>query len=167
MAQATSPFVLSDVSLTMKVGAGTANEFMCQLNRAELVPAAASTGSEFESFCDSFAAPPKAASWTLELTGFQSYADATDLALFLFDNELKEATFVLAPVKNAGSPISTTNPAFGGTVILSPGAIGGTANQYAQLTVSLVVKGKPTKVTTPPVTQEASVDESEAELAEV
>lgn len=165
---ATSPFTLSDVSLTLKVagGAAVATEYMCQLNRAELVPAAASTGSEFETFCDTFAAPPKAASWTLELTGFQAWADATDLSLFLFDNELKESDFILAPVLNAENPISATNPGFQGKVVLTPGSIGGTANQYAQMTVSLVVKGKPTKITTPPVALAVDEDQADVELDE-
>jgi len=153
MPVATSPFVLNDVSLTLILESDTTGlpeEYICQCNRAELVPSAQSSGSEFETFCDTFAAPPKAASWTLEITGFQAWSDAMDLSLLLFDNELKNADFVLSPILTPAPAPSTGNFAFEGQVILSPGQIGGTANQYAQMTVSLVVKGKPTKVLIPP-----------------
>lgn len=147
MALATSPFTLSDVSLTLILSSdavGDPVQYRCQLNQAQLTPSASSSGSEFETFCDTFAAPPKAASWVLDLVGFQAYGDATDLSLFLFDHELEKATYELLP---AGGVASATNPGFTGEVTLSPGAIGGTANQYAQMTVSLVCDGKPTKVT--------------------
>lgn len=147
MPQTTSPFVLNDVSLTLILSAdaatGTAEEYMCQLNRAELTPSAQSTGSEYETFCATFPAPAKTASWVLDLSGFQAYADATDLSLFLFDHEGEKAEFVLQP---QGGAASATNPGFEGVVTLSPTAIGGTANQYAVMTASLNVDGKPVKV---------------------
>jgi hypothetical protein len=154
MAIATSPFVLNDVSLTLILDSNTAGvpqEYMCQLNRAELVPAAASTGSEFETFCDTFTPPPKQATWTLELTGFQAWQDAADLSIFLFDNELLKAKFVLMPIATVTGELVGPLTGFSGVVTLTPGQIGGAANQYAQMTVSLSVEGKPTRAGGPPV----------------
>lgn len=148
MAIATSPFVLNDVSLTLVLESdilGLPTEYKCQLNRAELVPSSASTGSEFETFCETFTPPPKMATWTLEISGMQSYQDALDLSLFLFDNELEKAEFVLDPISTPPTTPAPSNYGFSGIVTLSPGQIGGTANQYAQLTVSLSVEGKPVK----------------------
>jgi hypothetical protein len=146
----TSPFVLDDVSLTLvPTAGGTAEEYQCQLNRAELVPAAGtSSGNSFETFCDTYSSSGGNSSWTLELTGFQAYVDAADLSMLLFNDEGVEYDFVLTP---AGGVISATNPAFDGTVTLVPTNIGGTANQYAQFSVSLPCSGKPTAITTPPV----------------
>ena len=149
MAITTSPFVLDDVSLTLKPTAGTAEEYQCQLNRAELVPSTGGGGggATFETFCNTYSSSGGNASWALEITGFQAYADAADLSMVLFDNEGQEYEYVLTPM---GGTISAANPGFQGTLTLVPTNIGGTANQYAQMTVSLPCNGKPTKITTPP-----------------
>ena len=143
----TSPFVLDDVSLTLvPTGGGTPEEYQCQLNRAELVPSTAggaTGGATFETFCNSYSSAGASASWSLELTGFQAYQDAADLSLLLFDNESAEYDYVLTP---AGGTVSASNPGFSGTVTLVATNIGGTANQYAQMQVSLPCNGKPTKV---------------------
>lgn len=168
MAVTLKPFVLNDVSLKLALitggTAGVATEYMCQLNRAELVPSAQSSGSEMETFCETFDAPPKKASWVLELAGFAQHAAMEDLANFLFDHELEDAEFTLIPIEGSAA-VSTTNPGFKGTVILSPTAIGGTANNYAALTVSLVVKGKPTRITTGTLAAEGASAEQPVEVA--
>ena len=138
-----APFVLKDITVTLKVGVGTATEYRCQLNRAELVPAASGGGTQtYDTFCDTFTSGSASTAWTLELAGFQAYADVTDLSNFLFDNEGEIAEYVLTPL---GGAVSASNPAFTGEVTLAPTNIGGTANQYATLTVSLPCSGKPTK----------------------
>jgi len=145
----TSPFVLDDVSLTLSPVSGSAEEYQCQLNRAELVPSTGGGGggATFESFCNTYSGGGGTASWTLELTGMQAYSDAADLSMLLFNEEGEEYEFVLTPM---GGTISATNPGFSGTVTLVPTNIGGTANQYATLTVSLPCSGKPTLLNTPP-----------------
>lgn len=149
MAQSTAPFSMNNVSVKLKAAddVGTAVEYRCQLNRAELVPAASTSGggNEMQTFCDTFSTTGITnASWTLELAGFQAWADVTDLTNFLFDHEGEELVYELTPL---GGTVSPTNPKFTGTVIAAPTPIGGTANNYGQFTVSLAAQGKPTKVT--------------------
>jgi hypothetical protein len=151
----TAPFTLRDTSLTLTLVGGQAAvavEYRCQLTAATLTPSDASTSStELVTFCTTHSDSSGGgdATWSLDLEGFQSFADATDLAMFLFDNEGEKATFVLLPGQN-GETISATNPGFSGTVTLKPTAIGGTARAYATFTVSLPCDSKPTKVTTAP-----------------
>jgi hypothetical protein len=154
MAIATKPFTLKDTSVTLKLidpeGTPTAVEYRCQLTRAEFVPADAGGGGgeELVTFCtthsDSAAAGD--ATWTLELEGFQSYQDAQDLSMFLFDNEGMKAEATLVPGQGGMTP-GADNPGFKGEVTLKPTNIGGTARQYARFTVSLPATQKPTKVT--------------------
>jgi hypothetical protein len=146
----TSPFLLKDVSVTLKLASDTTGEpieYKCQLRRAELVPGTAGGGggTEYTTFCDTFSAGGSAGgtTWELALEGFQAFADATDLALFLFDHDGETADFELLP--KGGTP-SATNPGFKGQVTLVPTNIGGTANEYAQFSVTLPVVSKPTKV---------------------
>jgi hypothetical protein len=75
------------------------------------------------------------ATWTLELTYAQDWADETSLGAYLFDNEGSTVTFTLEP--NAGGA------GFSGSVIITPGAAGGAVDGYATATVSLGVVGKP------------------------
>ena len=145
----TSPFVLDDVSLTLSPVSGSGEEYQCQLNRAELVPSTGGGGggATFESFCNTYSGGGGTASWTLELTGMQAYADAADLSMLLF-NEEGEAVRVRAHPD--GRHHQRHESRLRGTVTLVPTNIGGTANQYATLTVSLPCAGKPTLLSTPP-----------------
>jgi hypothetical protein len=149
----TAPFTLKDTSLTLKLldeaGTTTATEYRCQLTEATWVPSDASTSSqELVTFCTTHSDSSGGgnATWVLQLAGFQSYADATDLSLFLFDNEGEKAEATLLPGQG-GATVSATNPGFKGTVTLKPVNIGGTARQFAVFTVSLPADTKPTKVT--------------------
>jgi hypothetical protein len=150
----TAPFTLKDTSLTLKLideaGTTTATEYRCQLTEATWVPSDASTSTqELVTFCTTHSDSTGGgdATWVLQLAGFQSFMDANDLAMFLFDNEGKKAEATLLPGQSEGA-VSATNPAFKGTVTLKPVNIGGTARQYATFTVSLPASAKPTKVTT-------------------
>ncbi len=126
---ATKPFSMNNVSLTLTTtGGATPIEYRCQLSRAELVPAASSTSatSEYATFCETHSiGGGSATTWTLELSGFQAWADATDLSNFLFDEDGNELDYVFIP---AGGVVSATNPSFSGTVTASPTPVGGSAN---------------------------------------
>ena len=145
-----APILLTDTSLTISVAgvaAGAATEFRCQLTKAQLTPADSSTSSAtLETFCNTYTSPGGLSVWTLDLDGFQAYADATDLSMLLFDHEGEEGTYHLVP---AGGVVSATNPGFQGVVTLKPTAVGGTAKQYGTFSVSLPCTEKPTKVVTP------------------
>lgn len=149
MAQTAKPFVLKDVSLTLVKTSetpGTPVEFRCQLSRAELVPSSSGGGggATLDTFCDSYSDSGAGSStWTLELAGFQAYADVSDFSIISFEDEGVEYDFALAPL--GGTP-SATNPAFEGKVTMVATPIGGTAKQYAQFTAALPCSGKPTMV---------------------
>jgi hypothetical protein len=78
--------------------------------------------------------------WTLDLSFAQSLS-TNDLLLYLFDNELNEVAFTLAPVAGGVT--------WSGTVIINAAAIGGAVDQYGTSTISLGVKGKPVRSGTP------------------
>lgn len=150
MAISTSPFTLKDTSLTLKLsGAVTAaQEYRCQLTEAVLTPSdSGGGGNELETFCAKHSDSSSSSTWDLTLSGFQSFADANDFAMWAFDNEGKKADFVLIPGQG-GSTLSVTNPGFKGEVTVKPTVIGGTAKTYAVFQVSLPCSVKPTKITT-------------------
>jgi hypothetical protein len=152
MPQSSAPFILKDVTLSLSLvddGTGLPGdpvEFRCQLNRAELVPAAGGGAGEqtYETFCGPFTSGggTTGSTWTLELSNFQAYVDVEDLSNYLFDNETKRAYYSLLPL---GGAVSSAKPAFEGEVTLVAQAIGGTAATYAVATVSLPCTEKPTK----------------------
>ena len=161
MAFTTQPFVMNNVSLTLKLASGgTATEYRCQLSQAELVPSAGTGGggAALDTFCDSFSTPTGLTTWALTLSGFQAFADATDLSNFLFDNEGETLDYVLTPL---GGTVSASNPAFTGQVTAVPTNIGGTAAQYAVFNgVTLPCLGKPTKDVTAVFAAEAESSDS-------
>lgn len=81
------------------------------------------------------------ATWTLDLTILQDWADPDSLVRHLFDAEGTTETWVLTPV--AGGPTVTAE------VTITPGQIGGDASAFATATVSLGVSGKPAIDDTP------------------
>jgi hypothetical protein len=75
------------------------------------------------------------ATWTCDLTFAQDWSTANSLSRYLFEHEGDEIAVVFEPV--AGGPSVTA------TLIVTPGAIGGTVNEVAVATVSLGVQGRP------------------------
>lgn len=138
----TSPFVLKNLSLKLKLKAsGTDVEYKCQLHTAALQPEPNIV--DYETFCGVFSTPG-VTKWTLTLEGFQAYADATDLAMFLFANDGAAMTYTLVP---SGGTASPTNPGFQGDCYAVAGNIGGTVNEPASFTATLPCAGSPVKVT--------------------
>lgn len=75
------------------------------------------------------------ATWTLDLELAQDWADSLTLSRYLFENEGTEVDVTFEPVAG-GTDVTAT-------VIITPGAIGGTVDAVATSTVTLGVKGKP------------------------
>lgn len=151
MAQSTSPFILKDTSLVLsKAGTGTPEEFRCQLNSVTITPGTGGGAGEqtYETFCDTFTSGGGSSStFTLDLAGFQAWADVADLSVILWNDAGEEYDFSLVPM---AGPVSATSPAFSGKVTLVEPQVGGTANTYATFTVSLPCVSKPTMVTSAP-----------------
>ena len=146
----TKPTTLRDVTLTLTPSGGTEVAYECQLTQAQLTPSSGGGGGNtLVTFCATHddGGAGTLASWTLDLAGFQAYADAEDFSLLSFDSEGELFGFSLIPT--GGAPSATT-PGFEGEVTMVATPIGGTAGQYATFTVSLPCTGKPTKNITPP-----------------
>ena len=157
MAMATSPFLLNNLTVSLKkiknadgtaaVG-GAREEYRCQLNTASLTPSSGTgTSQTYETFCSTFDSGGAGSStWVLNLAGFQSYTDVADLSIILFNDEGAVYEYVLQPM---GGVTSATNAGFMGEVTIIPTVIGGTANQYATFTVDLPCVQKPVMLTAP------------------
>lgn len=128
-----SPFVMNDVLLTLG-----ADDYSATVDTATLTPSGGTSTWKGLKANSSFTFGQRA-TWTLDLQGAQSVDAAKALSLYLFDNEMAEVAFEYRP-KGTGTS------GFSGTVILTPGAIGGSVDSPATFSVSLGVKGKPTRV---------------------
>ena len=76
------------------------------------------------------------ASWTCDLSFVQDWETAGSLSAYLFNNAGSEVTLSFLPPPGSGT--------WSATVIIVPGAVGGTVDAYATSTVSLPVQGQPT-----------------------
>ena len=92
------------------------------------------------------------ATWTCDLTFAQDWDLATSLGVYLFENEGEEVAMVFTP-KSGGA-------GFAANVVITPGAVGGSVDSFAESTVSLPVQGKPTY--TPPVGARAAKKTADA-----
>ena len=81
------------------------------------------------------------ATWVADIVAAQDWDDPLSLGVYLFEHEGEEVACVFTP-KNGGA-------GFAADIIVTPGAIGGAVDGFAESTVSLPVQGKPTY--TPPV----------------
>lgn len=86
---------------------------------------------------------PTLATWTLDLTALQDIATATSLQNLLLASAGTTVTAIFTPVVGTGAKIVTAS------VILAPGAIGGSVDDYADFSVSLGVVGAPVISTGP------------------
>lgn len=123
-----SPFVLKDAIVTLG-----SNDYQAAVTSATLTPSSSVVTIKGLTPTAVFSSGTNS-TWTLDLAFMQSF-DTTDLAIYLFNNEGDEVAFVVEPEAGGAS--------FSGTVILTPGAIGGAVDQYGTSTVSLGIKGKP------------------------
>lgn len=150
------PFVMKDVSLTLKRVAdtlGTETEYKCQLTQAELVPSTSTTGGggELETFCEKHTdAGSSKSTWELNLSGFQAFQDLLDYSIISFNYESEDFEFTLIPngFENPPGPgPSITAPGFTGIVKMQATNIGGTAASHAVFSTALPCSSKPTMIT--------------------
>lgn len=80
-----------------------------------------------------------AATWAVAITYAQDWETVNSLSQYLHANEGNEVAMTFGPKNGSG-------PTFTVTVIVVPGAIGGTVNTVAETTVTLPAKGKPVLV---------------------
>ncbi|WP_419817003.1 IPT/TIG domain-containing protein [Glaciibacter flavus] len=129
------PIVLKDVLL--QIGA---DNFEKQVSQATLTPSASAQTWQGLSPTAMYADIPFA-TWQLELNFAQDHETAGSLSSYLLANEGLTVSGVLKPRAGFG-------PSYQVTLILTPGAIGGQVNAWAESKVTLPVRGKPTPVTT-------------------
>lgn len=77
-----------------------------------------------------------ASTWMVDLSYAQDWNTADSLSAYLFANEGEEITLTFQPIDGVSGTWTAT-------VILVPGAVGGSVDSYAVATVSLPVQGKP------------------------
>lgn len=76
------------------------------------------------------------ASWTVDLEYAQDWDSADSLSAYLFNNAGSSVALSFKPKSGTGATVSAT-------VIIVPGAIGGTVDSFGTSTVSLPVSGQP------------------------
>lgn len=82
---------------------------------------------------------PTSSDWTLSLDYAQDWATTSSLSQYLFTNEGTTKVITFKPKK----PATGTAPTWTATVIITPGAIGGSVDSVAAASVTLGVQGKP------------------------
>lgn len=126
------PIVLKDVKVTL--GADT---FERQVSQVVLTPSSSPQRWRGMAPGASYADVPTA-DWDAQLTLAQDHATAGSLSDVLYDLEGTKQTLILEP-KAGGKGFQVT-------VNITPGAIGGAVNAFAEATVTLPCDGKPTRV---------------------
>lgn len=125
-------FAMKTSKVTFKTSSSGVTDFSDAINTVRLNPSTSTNTVPVISgntWTDS-----SAATWTLEL-GLVQDLDPQGLMRYLFDQEGKEVTVYIELAK--GSDAITC------TVIASPAAIGGSAGQIAQSSVTLAINGRP------------------------
>lgn len=124
----TTPYSLKNATMSI-----AADDFTAALSQVEFVPATSAT--TWRGIGGNVVRDQSVAEWTANL-GLAQDLDPTGLLRYLHANEGSEVVAVFTPV--AAGPTVTA------TLILSPAAIGGTADgNIATASVSLAVVGKP------------------------
>lgn len=129
------PLVLKDVELV--IGGETGDDFRKHVSGAVFAPTSGTTtwtGLGLNTHTDA-----NTATWTCDLTYVQDWQSTKSLSRYLYDNEGETVEVEFRPKSGAG-------PSFTANIVITPGAIGGTVNSFAETTVSLGCDGKPTLV---------------------
>ena len=142
----TTPLFMRDVSLTLKlIAAGTRVEFNCDAHLAEVIAEAGDT-VEYQTLCPdgSFSSAGKS-TYSLHIVAAQDWS-ANGLARFLWENDGARAEFQYQP-HGAAVVASDDTPGMAGEITLVAPTMGGEADTYAELDVTMPCTGKPTLVT--------------------
>lgn len=139
----TTPLFMRDVSLTLKLTAGSRVQFNCDVHTAEVVTEPGDT-VEYQTLCPtgSFSSVGKS-TYNLHIVAAQDWS-TTGLARFLWDNAGALAEFQYQPHGAAVIPPTAAFPGMSGFVRLVEPTMGGEADTYAELDVELPCQAKPT-----------------------
>jgi hypothetical protein len=132
-----TPLYLKDAVLTIE-----ASDYQAEVSSAAFEPST-STATWKGLTPDAVFTQTANATWVLTLTFGQDWDDPTSLGVYLFENEGAEVAMVFEP-KAGGA-------GFSANVVITPGAVGGAVDGFAESTVSLPVQGKPTYVAALPL----------------
>lgn len=133
------PLVLKDVELL--IGDTTPDDFKKFVSQVEFTPSTSSTswtGLGANTHTDT-----STATWTCTLRYVQDWESTKSLSRYLYDNEGKTVTVKFKP--KAGTAVGT--PVWTAQIVISPGAVGGQVNAFAETSVTLGLNGKPTIAT--------------------
>lgn len=132
------PMVLKEVDLLFQAldaeSSTTPDDFAAHCSSVTFTPSGGTVtwnGLKANSFTD--ATVP---TWACGLEYAQDWTSDKSLSRFLYENEGKRFGVLFSP--SAGKA-----PSFGGTVIVTPGAIGGAVNAVATASVTLGMDGRP------------------------
>lgn len=128
------PIVLRDCKLTITASA-TAYEFEKHVSQVEFTPTSSVQTWKGLSPAAVFSAGTSA-TWTATLAYAQDWETTNSLSKFLYEHEGESLECLFEP-KSGGA-------GWEATLIITPGAIGGTVDAFAVATVTLGVDGRPT-----------------------
>lgn len=133
------PLVFKDIELI--IGAAGATEvadadpdFRKHVDNVTCTPTSSTitwTGLGLNTFTD-----VQTATWAMTLGGAQDWDSPNSLARFLYENEGDTRPYELRPRAGSG-------PSFKGSLVVTPGAIGGAVNAVAPFSVTLGLTGRP------------------------
>ena len=164
----TTPLFMRDVSLTLKLlpSGPSRVQYNCDVHLAEVI---AEPGDEvtYQTLCPTgtYSSVGKT-TFALHLVAAQDWS-TTGLARFLFENDGALAEFQYQPHGSTVIPPTAALPGMAGTVRLIAPTMGGEADTYAELDVTLPCSSKPTLATAafPTADEELAEDEAEPEPA--
>ena len=127
-----TPLFMKDAVITID-----AADYQAECSSAALTPSTSSTTWKGLTPTAVFT-EAGAATWVVDLTYAQDFNDPLSLGVFLFNHEGESVDMAFEP-KAGGA-------GFTATVVIVPGAAGGTVDAFAESTVSLPVQGRPVLV---------------------
>lgn len=136
------PLILKDVELLIGDGS-TADDFRKFVSQVEFTPSSSSTS--WTGLGGNTHTDTAVATWTATLRYVQDWESTKSLSRYLYDNEGKTVPVKFKPKAGVGS---VTNPTWNAQMVVSPGAVGGQVNAYAETSVTLGLNGRPTITTT-------------------
>lgn len=139
----TTPLFMRDVSLTLKLAAGTRLQFNCDVHTVEVVTEPGDV-VEYQTLCatGSFSSIGKS-TYALHIVAAQDWS-TTGLARFLWDNDGALADFQYQAHGTVVIPPTAALPGMSGSVRLVAPTYGGEADTYAELDVELPCSSRPT-----------------------
>lgn len=120
---AVKPLVLKDVLLTIAT-----DSYEAAASAVAFTPSSSpSTWTGLNGETHSTSSP---ATWTCDITYVQDWETTGSLSAYLLENEGEDVEVTFKPKSGSG-------PSFTATISITPGAIGGTVNSFAETSVSL------------------------------